>query len=481
MAKEGGTTNLFGPGVPPDPGDVLGIIERASDIAVYLSDDLLVEGISVNPECPSLGCLDHWVGRSFEQFLTDESKEKLRLRLADLKDSADEFQRPVELNHVDSTKWESPVRYSIHRIHGSSFLLVGRDMQPIAEVQQKLLAEQHARERDIQALRGEETFYRVVLNASETALVLVDAEQGRIRDLNGSAAVLLGSKAQTLTGSAFAQAFEGRRRGEFVTALQSAADTDEAQGIVATARRNGRTVEIYPESFRAAGKLYYSCRMNVVAEKDDATPQMSNSLMALFATTSDAIVLTDLKGDIREANEAFLIMADAAQLRDLRDTALSDYLARGMVDMKLILESAQKRERLRGYSTQLVSLVGTRLNVEISAAKLRNKVGDLGFGLIIRDSQPSDASSTGATAAAVSEDSMKNVMALVGTASLKQLVSATSDVVEKMCIETAVQLTGNNRMAAAEMLGLSRQSLYVKLRKHGLIQTSGDEDDDGKD
>jgi DNA-binding NtrC family response regulator len=55
---------------------------------------------------------------------------------------------------------------------------------------------------------------------------------------------------------------------------------------------------------------------------------------------------------------------------------------------------------------------------------------------------------------------------------LKELVSATSDVVEKMCIETAVRLTGNNRVAAAEMLGLSRQSLYVKLRKYGLLNSS---------
>jgi DNA-binding protein Fis len=38
-----------------------------------------------------------------------------------------------------------------------------------------------------------------------------------------------------------------------------------------------------------------------------------------------------------------------------------------------------------------------------------------------------------------------------------------------MCIETAVELTRNNRVAAAEMLGLSRQSLYVKLRKYGLL------------
>jgi len=66
-------------------------------------------------------------------------------------------------------------------------------------------------------------------------------------------------------------------------------------------------------------------------------------------------------------------------------------------------------------------------------------------------------------------------MDLVGTASLKDLVSATSDVVEKMCIETAVQITNNNRVAAAQMLGLSRQSLYVKLRKHGLVNSDKDD------
>ena len=72
------------------------------------------------------------------------------------------------------------------------------------------------------------------------------------------------------------------------------------------------------------------------------------------------------------------------------------------------------------------------------------------------------------------EDSSRNVMELVGSATLKEIVSETTDVVEKMCIETAVTLTRNNRVAAAEMLGLSRQSLYVKLRKYGLLNKDKD-------
>jgi DNA-binding NtrC family response regulator len=70
-------------------------------------------------------------------------------------------------------------------------------------------------------------------------------------------------------------------------------------------------------------------------------------------------------------------------------------------------------------------------------------------------------------------DPGRNVMDLVGSASLKDIVAETTDAVEKMCIETAVNLTRNNRVAAAEMLGLSRQSLYVKLRKFGLLSKDG--------
>jgi DNA-binding protein Fis len=35
-----------------------------------------------------------------------------------------------------------------------------------------------------------------------------------------------------------------------------------------------------------------------------------------------------------------------------------------------------------------------------------------------------------------------------------------------------LNLTGNNRASAAEMLGLSRQSLYVKLRRFGFAEAT---------
>jgi DNA-binding NtrC family response regulator len=51
---------------------------------------------------------------------------------------------------------------------------------------------------------------------------------------------------------------------------------------------------------------------------------------------------------------------------------------------------------------------------------------------------------------------------------LKDIVRETADVIERLCIEAALKLTGDNRASAAEMLGLSRQSLYVKLHRYGM-------------
>jgi transcriptional regulator PpsR len=64
--------------------------------------------------------------------------------------------------------------------------------------------------------------------------------------------------------------------------------------------------------------------------------------------------------------------------------------------------------------------------------------------------------------------SVEQLTQLVGRMPLKDLVRESTDMIEQLCIEAALKLTQDNRALAAEMLGLSRQSLYVKLRRYGL-------------
>ena len=56
----------------------------------------------------------------------------------------------------------------------------------------------------------------------------------------------------------------------------------------------------------------------------------------------------------------------------------------------------------------------------------------------------------------------------IGKTPLLDLVKSTVEVVERHDVAAALELTRGNRTAAAEVLGLSRQSLYAKLGRYGL-------------
>lgn len=145
---------------------------------------------------------------------------------------------------------------------------------------------------------------------------------------------------------------------------------------------------------------------------------------------------------------------------------MADFLSRGSVDLNVLLENTSRSGSMRLYATRLVSEHGTERAVEISTTKL-SAGSEAVFALIVRDASSVDA--LRAPSPQVTDVDMRSVIELIGSQNLKAIVAKTTDVVEKMCIETAVELTSNNRVAAAEMLGLSRQSLYVKLRKYDLL------------
>jgi len=185
----------------------------------------------------------------------------------------------------------------------------------------------------------------------------------------------------------------------------------------------------------------------------------------------DGIVFTDGDGNIRAANEAFLNLTDTANIAAVRGRSLTDFLARGAVDLRVLLDNVKRTGQLRLYATRLTTDFMGQIAVEISATWLNDRPNPV-LVLVVRDA--SRAETLRRPAFGQPDDGVRNVMELVGSSTLKDIVAETTDVIEKMCIETALELTRNNRVAAAEMLSLSRQSLYVKLRKYGLLNKDGE-------
>ena len=453
--------------IPLIAPEILGnIIGEISDLAIVISEAGLVLSVMVNPHHDLFAGLDRWEGQAFRDTLTVESVPKFDSRLAQFLDSEGPV-RQVELNHKEPDRSrEYPIRYSFHRISpDGAVLLLGRDLRPIAEMQQQLVSAQIALEHDHESQREFETRFRVLMETTTDAIVLVSMHNGRIAEANRVAGRIFSTPVTELVGSSFADGFKDPDGRNLIETLSSQALSDSDRPIVTRMRDGDETVSLYPTLFRAAGERIMLCRVIARDCSDSNHDELTDSMRGLFAKAADGIVFARQNGQILSANDSFLNMVSCADDLALRGRSLADYMQRGSVDFRVMTENASRAGRMRLYATRLAGDYGAPLSVEASVSTL-TAGDDTVFAFVFRESHRAEGSRTVSTP----DEQMQSVVELVGSAPLKDIVAETTNVVEKMCIETAVELTKNNRVAAAEMLGLSRQSLYVKLRKYGIME-----------
>ncbi len=461
--------------IPLIAPEILGdIIAAVADLALVISDSGEVLSVLANPANDLVDQLGHWEGGDVRQTMTVESVPKFDDRLAAFLAEKNNV-RPVELNHMDKKKgrWEFPVRYSFHRIGpDGAVLMLGRDLRPIAEMQQQLVKAQLALESDYETQREYDTRFRVLMDSATDAVVFASAHTGKITEMNKVAAELLGSTRDKVIGGAFNSCFEPSKRGDLLETLTSQALTEQTTKYATTVRRTGQQVHVLPRLFRAAGERVLLCRVTAVDQSVVPADDLMRNVASLYTEGPEAIAFTNDIGEVLAANESFLDLIDVSHDINVRGRSLADYLQRGSVDVKVMLENAGRAGRMRMYATKVASEYGSPRGVEISVTRLMAGPHTV-FAFVMRDADHAEAGRTAANP--TSEESMRSIIELVGSATLKDIVAETTNVVEKMCIQTAVELTMNNRVAAAEMLGLSRQSLYVKLRKFDLLSRDGDD------
>ena len=158
-------------------------------------------------------------------------------------------------------------------------------------------------------------------------------------------------------------------------------------------------------------------------------------------------------------------MLGATALSQLMNKPLENWLVRGGVDWGVLLTNLRSQSVVREFATELRSMAGGDMAVEISALSLTSDETHYAFYIkdVVRKRTLETPGTTGMAG------SVAELSRLVGRMPMKDIVGETIDMIEKMCIQSALDLTNNNRASAAEMLGLSRQSLYVKLRRFGIV------------
>ena len=361
--------------------------------------------------------------------------------------------------------------YSVFRVGSDgSILMLGRDLRPIAQLQQQLIESQATLERDYERQREASARLRALMEQSDHGVVYVSLSTGRIDNLNQTACSMMGKDRDVLVDGVFGDHFEGLAT-EVLQELTQAGSDGLSKPVAATLKSNGVAVSIHPTVFRAVGERVLMCRMAAADKTAAVRDEHAQMMNGLFQNMADGVVFIDHTGMIQSANEAFLTQSEVADVSRVVGRNFADFVERGTLDLRLIIDNASRNGKVRMFSTRLRSAHDEFVPVEINVTRVGHTTED-SLALIVRDTRRIDTTKSKTESSGAKH--AQSVSELVGSAPLKEIVAQTTDVVEKMCIETAVDMTSNNRVAAAEMLGLSRQSLYVKLRKYGLLDRDGE-------
>ncbi len=447
------------------------VLSSMADICLVLSPEGRIKAVCPKVGSPVAGVVAGWKDKVLSDLIDAMSADKMVKRVEQLlKDAASIANPPlrwVELLHVLGPGESLPVRYALHLLHDKRHvLMLGQDQRPTIEMQQMLLNAQIALERDHEAQREIDTRYRLLMDFTNDCIVLVSVGSGLIIDINHNAALILARTRGDLLGKSLADFLLDHTRDSLISALEKPVQTGSAAAFEVEIKSSQRRLQLSGKMFRASGEQLAIIRLSDPGAGAVADERLSSNLRQLFNHGSDAIVFADRDGNILAASETFLNLTDVPTAAAVRGRSLAEFLARGAVDLRVLLENARRAGQLRMYATKLNTDFGAQVGVEISATWLDDQFDPV-LALVLRNS--SSAGAVRPDASGGQDQNMQGVIELVGSSTLKDIVSETTDVIEKICIETALELTRNNRVAAAEMLGLSRQSLYVKLRKYDLV------------
>lgn len=441
------------------------LIAAAADMTLVLGGNGIICDLAVQSDDLLQDLAGHakWPGQPWVDTVTVESRPKVEALLQDALSEATPRWRQV--NHPAPQGADVPVLYSAVRVGEEDRVVAfGRDLRAVSALQQRLVDAQQSMERDYSRLRQVETRYRLLFQMSSEAVLVVDAPTQRIVEVNPAAQRLFGGASGRPLGRSLSQVLDPSSG----PVLQTLLDTVRAAGRADEARvrlADGKPEVLASASmFRQDGASFFLVRFASL-QGDAAMPKLKAKLLKVVENAPDGLVVTGQDGRIITANAAFLDLAELTTEDQARGQPLERWFGRLGVDFSVLMANLRQHGSVRLFATTLRGEHGGAAKVEISAVSVVN--GDQPcFGFAIRNVGRRLA----AESPAVRElpRSVEQLTELIGHTSLKDLVREATDVIERLCIQAALELTGDNRASAAEMLGLSRQSLYVKLRRYGL-------------
>ena len=455
------------------------LITVASDIALVISDQQtgIIKDVAFGSELLSTAIAEKWVGKSWVDTVAADSRSKVEALLRDCGSAGAPRWRMI--NQVSSSGPELPVMYAAVKLNGDGRIIAfGRSMQPMANLQQQLISAQQSMEREYLKLRQAEARHRLLFQVATEAVLIIDASNRKILEANPAAGKLLADGSRRLVGHLFPEGFDEISTQSLQGLLGAVLATGRTSDVKVTSADGAREFLTSASLFREERSSFFLIRLTPLnGEHASATPTQNSKVLEIVASAPEGFVVTNLEGRILFSNRAFLDLVQLATEEQSRNEPLERWLGRPGVDFNLLTAQLREHGALRLFATQLRGEYGSSSDVEICAVSVVDGEEPC-FGFTIRD-----VGQRMIFDRQVSRDkprSVEQLTELVGRVPLKDLVRESTDMIEKLCIEAALEITGDNRASAAEILGLSRQSLYAKLRRYGLGELASAESEESE-
>ncbi len=449
-------------------GEAAGLlVAAATDLSLIVDADGVIRDAAFGAaDLTGEGC-DTWLGRRWIDTVTIESRPKVDALLRDAAPGA--VTRWREVNHPSVSGNDLPIRYAAMRLGtDGSIIAIGRNLRATAALQRKLVETQQALERDYLRLRGAETRYRMLFQLGSEPVLVVDAGTRRVTEANPAAVRLIGRPEKRILGQDAVELFEAASAREVEALFSGLRATGRADDV--EARLGSARTRVSASLFRQGSSASVLLRLTG-SEAVAVGAEARGPLLDVIEGIPEGFVVTDMQRRVLAANGAFLDLAQVATEEQARGLPIDRWIGREETEAATLFATLKEHGSVRHFVTGLRGQLGALEEVEIAAVAVpHGRPPCLGFTIRGAPRRAVAAVSPGAHELPRSVEQMTE---LVGRVSMKNLVRETTDLIERLCIEAALRITRDNRASAAEMLGLSRQGLYAKLRRYGIGDLDG--------
>ncbi|NEU11047.1 transcriptional regulator PpsR [Methylobacterium sp. BTF04] len=449
------------------------LVAAATDLSLVVDDEGVIrDGAFSSPDLVGEGC-ESWLGRPWIETVTVESRPKIITLLKDAAPGA--MTRWRQVNHVSATGIDLPIRYSAMRLADKGpVIVIGRNLRAMASLQQKLAETQQALERDYLRMRGAETRYRLLFQLAGEPVLVVDAGTRRVTEVNPACARLLGKADKRIIGHDVVDLFDAGSARDLESLFAGLRVTGQAGDLVARLGGGRGDTRIAASLFRQESTT--SVLMRLSSSQPDAAERGPSragaSALDVIQNLPEGFVVTDPSRRILAANPAFLDLVQLATEEQVRGEPLDRWLGREETEAAALFATLAQHGSVRHHATVIRGEYGGLEEVEVAGVSVTGGAQPcLGFTLRGMPRRMVQSTAGGRDL----PRSIEQMTDLVGRVSMKNLVRESTDLIERLCIEAALRITRDNRASAAEMLGLSRQGLYAKLRRYGIGDLDGPE------